>query len=782
MGFLGSDEERYLRVHTLDGTTVVNTVTDITVSDGTLTDLGGGHVQITTGGGGGGTPGSPDLSVQVNVSGVFTGSSKFLYDDSGPTLLTGDGTGEFVIVNPAGAGSALRLLSNEAQQPYVLLSGTDGDNKNTIILGFNSPADTDTNGGGIVMGGNDGNGAGHGGGVFFTGGQGGLTDGVGGDIQFNGGIGFFNGEGGSILFDAGDMSGAGNGHGGDVFFRAGSGNFVSGTSTGGDVNFYVGQGFGGGADGRLIFGTRSVSKGVNIDLSGLTASHNITFNDTDGVIYNLPDPGNHTIAGWDEIYNRPVNFTIGTGLSYDHSTQTLSASGVSSTNWNEDGSLVVSGDTANFIEPDTTLITDNAGVADINMSKYVLLGGRAGGQTIYGETTSGGGAIVLNPNTSGVVGTASGNTPTGVSIGDNVTLITSQYQVIALPGTADVDLSNSPTGVFGGVLAAMNINLLHVYPEPLMGMFYSYLFLDGNNFIGNDKSMAFKATNACTGQLTGDTGNLEVSVMTFDFYNPTFNTINGGTVTVDNFYGFYDKPAMYDSITIISRVGYAFIDADNFGIGSSIGSAAALLVGPQTVTGDSYSVISLGNTTYLQNYGRASFGIDPNSFQPSSCLDIGQPGSGFDLLRMFTGSDNSGTPVTAFNSDGKNYRYNADDTVGNGLTSVLGSVSLQGQTASIGDTTILTSADNSCYRIGIYIINTGSAVGTITAKVTWNDETATVQSFTTPSINFATADNFSQASILVNQRGGNVITYQTTAVGVVGTPSYSLYITVERIT
>lgn len=739
---------------------------------------------VSTSGGGGGTPGSPDLSVQVNVSGAFTGSSKFLYDDSGPTLLLGDGTAESVIVNPSGSGSALRLLSNEAQAPYVLLSGTDGDNKNTIILGFNSLADTDTNGGGIVIGGNDGNGSGHGGGVFFTGGQGGLTDGVGGDIQFNGGVGFFNGEGGSVLFDAGDMSGAGNGHGGDVFFRAGSGNFVSGTSTGGDVNFYVGKGYGGGADGRLIFGTRSVSKGVNIDLSGLTASHNITFNDTDGVVYNLPDPGDHTIAGWDEIYNHPVNISIGTGLSYDHSTQTLSSTGGGISVVKEDGSTVVSpADTLDFIEPDTTLVTDSpSGTARIDMSKYLLLEGRANGQVMYGTNQSDAGAFVMNMNTSGIVGTAGGSNPTTLTIGDNINTITSQYQAIALACTADVDLSNSFQGVFGGVLMAANLNLLHIYPEPSMGLFYSYLFLDGNNFVGNDRAISLKATNACTAQLTGDTGNLEIGVMTFDFYNPTLNNANGGTVTVDNAYGFYDSPIMFDNVTMTSRVGYAFNDVQNFGSGSSIGTSAALLVGPQTVTGNSYSVISLGNTTYLQNFGRASFGIDPNSFQPSSCLDIGQPGSGFDLLRMFTGSDNSGTPVTAFNSDGKNYRYNADDTVGNGLTSILGNVSLQGQTASIGDTTILTSADNSCYRIGIYLVNTGTAVGTITAKVTWNDETATAQSFTTASINFATANNFSQATVFVNQRGGNVITYQTTAVGVVGTPSYSLYVTVERIT
>lgn len=47
---------------------------------------------------------------------------------------------------------------------------------------------------------------------------------------------------------------------------------------------------------------------------------------------NLSDPGANTIMGWDDTDNAVVFFTIGTGLSYDHATHTLSSSGAGGAN------------------------------------------------------------------------------------------------------------------------------------------------------------------------------------------------------------------------------------------------------------------------------------------------------------------------------------------------------------------------------------------------------------------------------------------------------------------
>lgn len=69
-----------LTVKEEDGTPSVSSVTEIRVTNGTLTDNTGGSVSITTGGGGGGTPGGSDTQVQFNNSGSFGGDADFTFD------------------------------------------------------------------------------------------------------------------------------------------------------------------------------------------------------------------------------------------------------------------------------------------------------------------------------------------------------------------------------------------------------------------------------------------------------------------------------------------------------------------------------------------------------------------------------------------------------------------------------------------------------------------------------------------------------------------------------
>jgi hypothetical protein len=81
--YTGSDVGKAgLNVAEEDGSPSVFGVTKINVSDGTLTDNGGGEVTITTGGGGGGTPGGSDGQVQYNNGGSFGGASALAYDDT----------------------------------------------------------------------------------------------------------------------------------------------------------------------------------------------------------------------------------------------------------------------------------------------------------------------------------------------------------------------------------------------------------------------------------------------------------------------------------------------------------------------------------------------------------------------------------------------------------------------------------------------------------------------------------------------------------------------------
>jgi hypothetical protein len=59
----------------------VSGVNTIRVSNGTLTDNGGGTVTILTGGGGGALPGGVQYDVQINNgAGGFIGSNDFVYN------------------------------------------------------------------------------------------------------------------------------------------------------------------------------------------------------------------------------------------------------------------------------------------------------------------------------------------------------------------------------------------------------------------------------------------------------------------------------------------------------------------------------------------------------------------------------------------------------------------------------------------------------------------------------------------------------------------------------
>lgn len=78
-----------LRVRESDGSPDVKGVSDIIVSDGTLTDDGNGTITLTTGGGGGGTPGGVDTQVQYNDAGSFGGNAGLTFNDATSKLTVG---------------------------------------------------------------------------------------------------------------------------------------------------------------------------------------------------------------------------------------------------------------------------------------------------------------------------------------------------------------------------------------------------------------------------------------------------------------------------------------------------------------------------------------------------------------------------------------------------------------------------------------------------------------------------------------------------------------------
>lgn len=73
--YSGSDPKNKLRVREVDGTPNVFPVSTIVVSNGTLTNDGGGQVTITTGGGGGGSGTVTSVAFSTGTTGLLvTGS------------------------------------------------------------------------------------------------------------------------------------------------------------------------------------------------------------------------------------------------------------------------------------------------------------------------------------------------------------------------------------------------------------------------------------------------------------------------------------------------------------------------------------------------------------------------------------------------------------------------------------------------------------------------------------------------------------------------------------
>jgi len=115
--FVGGGSAAFLTVGTIDGTTKVNNVIDITVSNGSLADNGNGEVTLTTKT----TPGGPTRAVQYHDStGKFAGSANLVFFDSGQLDLThrldllGDGG-----TNPG----TLRLYCEAGNTHHVEIKG-----------------------------------------------------------------------------------------------------------------------------------------------------------------------------------------------------------------------------------------------------------------------------------------------------------------------------------------------------------------------------------------------------------------------------------------------------------------------------------------------------------------------------------------------------------------------------------------------------------------------------------------------------------------------------------
>jgi hypothetical protein len=265
-------------------------ILDFRGSGATLTDLGGGRVAITVSGGGasaftsltdvpdsyagqslkavrvnvgetglefytpsggGGTPASPDTSVQFNDGGNFGGSANLVFDKTGTGQLTVGGTdtsgtngiilggGKWIQINDDSTNHYFQIAGQDAQTP--------GSDATEIDIFPGNGNGNNTNGGNLFLfGGNgkDASGNTSFGATFAI--QGGVSTGSGGRASFQGANGTISGSGGDAIMKGGN----GGQGGGNATITAGDS--TSGDNSGGQVSISAGAGTGDGNGGDII--------------------------------------------------------------------------------------------------------------------------------------------------------------------------------------------------------------------------------------------------------------------------------------------------------------------------------------------------------------------------------------------------------------------------------------------------------------------------------------------------------------------------------------------------
>ena len=110
-------------------------------------------------------------------------------------------------------------------------------------------------------------------------------------------------------------------------------------------------------------------------------------------------------------------------------------------------------------------------------------------------------------------------------------------------------------------------------------------------------------------------------------------------------------------------------------------------------------------------------------------------------------------------------------------------VSIKNHSGSINATNLLTAPSSGLYRVSVYQnIVTSDVSGSLSSTIAWTDEDSLTRGLSPANnISFVTSSNFSQGTIFIDVQSGTNITYQSTVSGTAGSPTYDLYITLEKV-
>lgn len=116
------------------------------------------------------------------------------------------------------------------------------------------------------------------------------------------------------------------------------------------------------------------------------------------------------------------------------------------------------------------------------------------------------------------------------------------------------------------------------------------------------------------------------------------------------------------------------------------------------------------------------------------------------------------------------------------LPLVVNNTGLINQVSSIGQSTIYTPKTDGVYLITLYqtITSVGTA-GTLSNNIYWTDDWSAKSTVGASSLSLTSSNSFSNGINYIQAKGGTPIQFSTSLNGALGSPQYSIYLTVEKL-
>lgn len=128
-----------------------------------------------------------------------------------------------------------------------------------------------------------------------------------------------------------------------------------------------------------------------------------------------------------------------------------------------------------------------------------------------------------------------------------------------------------------------------------------------------------------------------------------------------------------------------------------------------------------------------------------------------------------------------NWKFIEWNGAGLGQTSIVASVALTAQTGAINATTIYTPAAAGTYRVSVYHLVTTAGGGTLTTTIGFSDDEGAKTVVPASDIDLSVDTQANTGTSFIRSTA-TAITYTVTIAGISGSPKFSLWIVVERLT